>query len=573
MRFPTLARVAPHLLSAPCLCLLACGRELTRPPGPLLLTALPGAQEGRVAELLPTPVRVQVSTGSGEPAPNITVRWRVDAGALSDTATSTDGNGIASVRWTLDTMAGVEHASASVDGSLPISYTVRALPGTPLSLTITPGDATLEPDSTIQLSATGADRYGNQILASQVMWTSQVAVVASVLPSGLVTGGRAGVSLVQATVDDITAAVRVTVPAHWRAIAAGRLHTCALDSLGYAFCWGANDQGQLGFDGIASSSVPVPVVTALQFIDLAAGREHTCALTAEGAAYCWGRNAEGQLGIGSLQAAPTGVPLLVTGGRQFRSIAANDGVHTCALTVGNAAMCWGWEAEGELGNGESLTFRGEPTPQMVLGGLVFETLATGGSHTCGLDPTGVAYCWGNDASGQVGDNSQQVPPYRAAPVAVAGGLRFKSIGAGASHTCAVTPDGEAYCWGLNDVGQLGNGNVLAEVPSPTPVRTTLAFADITASESTTCGLTLPGEVFCWGRNGAGQLGDGTTLDQGVPTRAHTTVLFKRITVGWSHVCAITAPGAGYCWGANDEGQLGIGTVAPQRVPAMIVAPR
>lgn len=566
-------RFQHYLFPLSCLCVLACGGGPTQPTGPLVLTRVSGPQEGRVAQVLPAPLRVRVSTGSGKPAPHVVVHWRADGGSLSDSLSSTDANGVASAQWTLGTIAGEEHTVASVVGVSPVSFTVLALPGTPVGLTITPNSVTLEPRSTIQLTATGVDSYGNQVLSSQVTWTSDAVVVAPISPIGLVTGARAGTARVRATVDTVATETSVTVPAHWRAIAAGQSHTCALDDLGYAFCWGTNDEAQLGVAGMDSSGVPVPVATTLQFTVLAGGRDHTCGLTANQRAYCWGRNGEGQLGFGSFQPAASAQPTLVTGGQLLASIAANDGVHTCALTVSHAAICWGWEGEGELGNGRSLTFTGQPSPQIVLGSLILDTLATGQSHTCGLNPSGAAYCWGNDYSGQVGDSSQQLPPYRPEPVAVVGGLRFKSIAAGASHTCALTSDGATYCWGLNDVGQIGDGNVGGVVLSPVPVLTAVRFGDIASSEYTNCALTTTGESYCWGSNVAGQIGDSTTTNRDVPTRTQTAILFRRITVGWTHTCAITASGTGYCWGVNDQGQLGTGTSAAQLVPSPVIAPR
>jgi len=573
MRNPMSPRFWKHVFALWWLCVLACGGEPTRPTGPLVLTAVSGPQQARVGQMLPAPLQIRVRTSALDPVPHVVVQWRADAGALAGTVSSTDANGVASMQWRLDTIAGEAHAFASVDSAVPVSFTGLALPGTPLALTITPANVSAEPRSTVQLSATGADRYGNAVLASQVIWSSDISIVASVSPSGLITGGRAGTAHARAMVDNIAAERLVTVPAHWRAIAAGQGHTCALDDLGYVFCWGTNDEAQLGVAGIDSSSVPVPVTTTLQFSVLAAGRDHTCGLTAGHQAYCWGRNGEGQLGSGSFQPAASQVPILVTGGHQLISIAVNDGVHTCALTATHTALCWGWEGEGELGNGRSLTFTGQPSPQTVLGNLTFDTLATGGSHTCGVTTSSAAYCWGNDALGQVGDSNPQTPPYRPAPVAVVGGLQWSFVAGGGSHTCALTPDGTAYCWGGNDVGQIGDGSIGGVVLSPTPVQTGLRFTDVASAESTNCAVTTAGESYCWGDNTAGQVGDSTTSNRSVPTRTQTAVLFAKATVGWRHACAITASGDGYCWGANDQGQLGTGTAMTHLVPSLIVAPR
>src|SRR5207249_5689021 len=190
MRNPMSPRFWKHAFALWWLCVLACGGEPTRPTGPLVLTAVSGPQQARVGQMLPAPLQIRVRTSALDPVPHVVVQWRADAGALAGTVSSTDANGVASMQWRLDTIAGEAHAFASVDSAVPVSFTGLALPGTPLALTITPANVSAEPRSTVQLSATGADRYGNAVLASQVIWSSDISIVASVSPSGLITGGR-----------------------------------------------------------------------------------------------------------------------------------------------------------------------------------------------------------------------------------------------------------------------------------------------------------------------------------------------------------------------------------------------
>lgn len=144
-------------------------------------------------------------------------------------------------------------------------------------------------------------------------------------------------------------------------------------------------------------------------------------------------------------------PVPVSGGQRFAAISAGDS-HTCGLTTGGAAWCWGLNQYGELGDGTT-TMRLVPVP--VSGGLGFASISAGG-HTCGVTPGGQAYCWGWNQFGQLGDGTTDS---RLTPVSVAGGLLFATVATGGgSHTCGVTPTGEAYCWGQNDYGVLGNGN-------------------------------------------------------------------------------------------------------------------
>ena len=142
-------------------------------------------------------------------------------------------------------------------------------------------------------------------------------------------------------------------------------------------------------------------------------------------------------------------------------------------------------------------------PTLVAGDHHYSSLSLGWNFTCALDG-GRAFCWGENANGQLGDGSITD---RRAPVPVAGGLTFRSIAAGATHACGITPRGEAYCWGNNSGGQLGDGTrVSREVP--TAVKTSLRFVAIATGALHTCALTADGEAFCWGRDNYGQLGDG-----------------------------------------------------------------
>jgi alpha-tubulin suppressor-like RCC1 family protein len=295
-------------------------------------------------------------------------------------------------------------------------------------------------------------------------------------------------------------------------LAAGGAHTCGLVSDGTAYCWGNNGAGQLGDNTYTHRSSPVPVVTELKFVSLDAGAQHTCGLTSDGTAYCWALNGRGELGDGTTTTST--IPVAVIGGHRFQTIAAggfaqlgapSDG-HTCALTDGGDAYCWGDASRGHLGTGSgglnAPDLDPHPVPEPVVGGLVFTGLRAGlGSHTCGLVEAGDAYCWGANDFGALGNGSTEDSPV---PVQVNGGVAFARVVAGGfiGHTCGLTSIGQAYCWGENERGQVGDGSTKDRL-EPMAVTGGLTFSALDAGFRHSCGLATTGALYCWGSGGAG----------------------------------------------------------------------
>ena len=341
-------------------------------------------------------------------------------------------------------------------------------------------------------------------------------------------------------------------------LSAGGGSACGLIMGGAGYCWGA------GSDQV-DSYVPIPLSGGFSFIAISVATWDTCGLTIGGTAMCWGASdlasvdpslccILGQLGLGPGAPSQPGVPV-VEG--QFVALTASD-VHTCGLTQTGVAYCWGWNGDGELGNGS--TVDSSLVPVAVSGGLVFTSLSARGRHTCGLTPTGAAYCWGNNFDGALGVGTVTGPQVcgpahdgvacSQTPVAVTGGLRFATISAGSNHTCGVTPAGAAYCWGANTSGQVGSGSTMDSVVSPVAVSTSLQFAMVSAGFAHTCGVTTEDRAYCWGDNGGGQLGDSlTTVDSSrVPVAVSSAVPFSTISAGVQHTCALSISGEAYCWG-------------------------
>jgi alpha-tubulin suppressor-like RCC1 family protein len=300
------------------------------------------------------------------------------------------------------------------------------------------------------------------------------------------------------------------------ALVAGAGHTCGLATTGAAYCWGRNYSGQLGDETHTDRTTPTPVAGNLTFTSLAAGGAYSCGVAADGSAYCWGWNQFAQLGNGG--AVDQSAPAAVAGGLKFVSLSGNT-FHTCGLMAGGggAAYCWGDNSYGQLGTGDTVS---HSSPVAVSGGLSFASVEAGYQHTCGLTTGGAGYCWGRNQTGQLGLGDSVGPQDQYLPIGVLGGRQWSLISAGGYFSCGLDAGagGAAYCWGLNQSGQLGaqssstcsdeTGTSYYCELSPLAVGGGLTFSLVSAATQHVCALTLDGVAYCWGMGGDGQLGDG-----------------------------------------------------------------
>ena len=311
----------------------------------------------------------------------------------------------------------------------------------------------------------------------------------------------------------------------------------------------------LACQGSESVEVPPPVDAPLTA--MTGGLLHTCAVTTTNHVYCWGWNRDGEIGDGSTTDRPyaTQVGTTLTFG-----IPSAGAAHSCAVAGSGGAFCWGLNLTGQVGD-SSVVSRTTPTP--VKGTLSWVQVAGGGTFTCGISAAdSTAYCWGWGRDGELGSRpvvncitSGGLEPCSRVPVAVGGGRRFLAISAGARHTCALAVDSTAYCWGDNSAGQLGNGTV-ADTALPLAVSGSLKFKLLTSGFSHTCGLTAGGDAYCWGDNTWGQLGETVTSQALQPTAVTGGIIFLALSAGAEHTCGIGTGNTAHCWGENATGQLG-----------------
>jgi len=245
---------------------------------------------------------------------------------------------------------------------------------------------------------------------------------------------------------------------------------------------------------------------------ISAGAEHTCALLEENTLRCWGENHQGQLGLGS-RGEPVSTPTPVQDLQAILSVSAGDH-HTCALAANGVVWCWGKNAQGQLGLG-STEDRSQPSRVDDLKDVT--SLSAGSAHTCALTRTGRVYCWGDNSAGQTGQDSEAAI---LRPMAVPGLPPVVSISAGGgqegSHTCAVTKDGQVFCWGDNSAGQLGREASSGRAPLPQLVKGLGAARQVAAGSRHSCSLNPEGAMHCWGNNSGGQLGDGSGANHPSP---------------------------------------------------------
>ena len=301
-------------------------------------------------------------------------------------------------------------------------------------------------------------------------------------------------------------------------ITAGSMHTCALLSGGSIDCWGDSEYGQVGagssngplcYQGVRCSTTPVAVSGISDTTQITAGGMHTCALLSGGSVDCWGLKEEGQLGDGTTNNY-SDVPVAVSGISNATQIAAG-GVHTCALLSGGSIDCWGYNVDGELGDG---TRNNSDVPVAVSGISNAIQVTAGVSHTCALLSGGSIDCWGYNVDGELGDGTRNNSDV---PVAVSGISNAIQVTAGGKHTCALLTGGSVDCWGNDDYGQLGDGYSDSGSAVPVAVSGISNATQITAGYEHTCALLTSGSVDCWGINEEGALGDGTTsYDSAVP---------------------------------------------------------
>lgn len=329
-----------------------------------------------------------------------------------------------------------------------------------------------------------------------------------------------------------------------------------------SFASGALGCGRVAFDARADAAPDGPeagCVTAL-----ASNGDQACALRTDGQVWCWGDNSGGQLGDGTKLTRLLPAPARI--GDVIDLTSGEDTV--CAIGADRSLACWGEGDAGQIGDGAQLD---QPLPvSITLPAPVMEVRA-GQWHTCARLADGTGYCWGDNAKSQLGSTTAMItqPSPIAAPIGAASAMTV-----GDELTCILRADASVACFGRNDNGELGAGSMAMASAMPLPTLVPDPVVQLAAGcHRHACAVTDRGEVWCWGDNDVGQVGTGTpSLAERVPVRVPGVEAAVQVGIGVGHSCARTRDGEVWCWGDNTSGQLGDGSFTSSLVPVRVDTP-
>jgi alpha-tubulin suppressor-like RCC1 family protein len=357
--------------------------------------------------------------------------------------------------------------------------------------------------------------------------------------------------------------VQVGSATNWQQVRAGADHVLALRTGGTLWAWGRNLNGQLGqgFNQTTiAGNVPVQVGAMGEWQIIAPGQAANVAMKADGTLWSWGDNSSGQLGYRGHLLKPVAA--------QFGPVAdaaAGDG-HAMILRPDGTLWSFGYNADGQVGQGVTDSAQ-RPVPRQPLPGTQWLSIAAGGYHQAAVRTDGTLWIWGWNADGQLGDGTTIT---RSVPVQVGTGSNWLKVTAGRYHTIALRGDGTLWAWGYNSDGQMGNGVASStDQLLPAQIGTAADWADVVSGGYHILARKQNGTLWAWGYNFSGQLGDGSTTTRTTPVQIGTNTTWAKISAGGYHTVATRADGTLWAWGYNGLGQLGDGSFTSRTAPVQI----
>jgi uncharacterized protein YjdB/alpha-tubulin suppressor-like RCC1 family protein len=458
----------------------------------------------------------------------------------------------------------IRAASEGINADVLVTVTTLAA-----SVAVTPSTRTLAVGQTLQLAAVATDAQGRTLAGHAIAWTSLTPAVATVTSSGLVTAIGSGTVVVRGTADAAHSDATLTIGPAGFAVATmtGGTDPCVVTFAGDGYCWGYNRLGTVGDGTSINRSRPSRIVggAGAWTIVSSQGGTLTCGLNIGAQPWCWGLS---ETGNGTITASTT--PRTVVGGHLFSQVQALD-ASACALDLGGVAWCWGvgtYEGYvlGTIGSPSPLGYVLVPT--LVSGGHTFVQLGGAFNEACGLTAAGAVWCWG-DGAPSLGDGVTEASTLPIQPVGLPA---IAQLPLNEGTSCVRAVSGDAWCWGNNASGVLGDGTTV-DRSTPVKVLGGHSFIDLSAGYTHACGLTAAGVAWCWGDNSEGQLGDGTVTNRLTPVQVSGGHQFTRIIAGvGSYTCGIATDGQLWCWGNNADGAVGDGTNVNRSVPVLVTGP-
>jgi alpha-tubulin suppressor-like RCC1 family protein len=482
-----------------------------------------------------------VVTADGVGVANVAVLWS-HVGGAGDKSVVSDQNGFAETTWRLDTITGEQHAVAAVEGLPSVSFTATAAAGPPWSAHIVERLSMLRAGESRAFTASVSDRFGNPLAPSTLTWSTTASTVATIDKLGTLTAharGQVGI-IATAGPNADTAYAKVDETA-WVSIATARDHTCGLDTEGLMWCWGHNDAGQLGDGSATDRLTPVQPAGGRHYRAISLAWFATCAIADDGALFCWGDHVFGER---TVVAPHFDVPTQLASTERFTRVSIEI-LHGCALSESGEAYCWGRRSYGRLGDGIIDEDSYSTTPVKVSGSHSFHDIAAG-TLTCALGTDEQNYCWG-----EIDAYSTFIP---SVPSIVYSVPHFAQMDMNVMHACGIDATGQGYCWGNGATGRIGDGTTENRV-NPTPVGAH-PYAGIRTGEQYSCGWSRAGALECWGFLPPG----GNATIALTPTVLATPEPVEQLSANTWHMCMISRQGNAYCRGRNYYGELGDGTL-------------
>lgn len=330
------------------------------------------------------------------------------------------------------------------------------------------------------------------------------------------------------------------------------------------FTFGRNNVSQLGDGTTTASNTPVGIATSDEWVVGAQSRgDFSCAIRDDRTMWCWGFGTEGQLGNGTTTSSST--PVQAGSATNWARVATGDR-SACAIRSDGTLWCWGNNTFGQ--NAQGTFGGGVSSPTQVGTDTDWARIGAGNIHYCAIKTDGTMWCWGGNGVGQlgIGTSSGQV----AAPLQSGSDSDWAEIGAGTLHNCAIKTTGTLWCWGENGSGQVGDGST-TERQSPTQVGSATDWKAVSGGSFSSCGTRGSAQTaWCWGYNGAGAVGDGTTDARITPTQVLGGGGWGSISTGNDFSCGVKNREL-FCWGSNFHGQLGDGSNTDRHSPTQVGA--